>query len=124
MKTRQITENIIDNTIRMEQDHEVQMAREQLYRAASCAIELHDLLRNFSETQDLEAWVQAKITMAAEQLESVRNHLKYEVLSGEIPLVGGYDNLVQVDEMTSSGSIATSMAAPAAVKRKPMMKKR
>lgn len=108
MKTRQITENIVDNTIRMEQDHEVQMARAQLYRAAKHAVELHDMLRNFSDTQNLEAWVQAKITMAAEQLESVKNHLEYEVLSGEIPLVSDDMPMDMPMEMTSSASIAVA----------------
>jgi hypothetical protein len=115
MKRKKIIENIAADAARMEHDHEVQMARAQLYRAAKHAVELHDLLRNFSDTQDLEGWVQAKITMAAEYLESVKNHLEYEVISGEIPLVGNDMPM----EMTSSGSIAV---APAAVKG-PMRKR-
>lgn len=110
MKKKRVRESIVNDTIRMHQDHEVQMARSQLYRAAKYAVELHDLLRNFSDTQDLEAWVQAKITMAAEQLESVKNYLEYEVISGEIPLQNGADHgMLPLDETTSSGSVAVSI---------------
>lgn len=122
MKTKQITENIIDSTIRMEQDHEVQMARAQLYRAAKHAVELHDMLKNFSDSQNLEAWVQAKITMAAEQLESVKNHLEYEVLSGEIPLQPAYDDVVAFEDASAGGMGSASVAAVSAPLGK--MKKR
>jgi hypothetical protein len=119
MKRKHVVENIVDNTIRMEHDHEVQMARAQLYRAAKCAVELHDMLRNFSDRQDLEGWVQAKITMAAEQLESVKNHLEYEVISGEIPLVGDEYGDMPIRETSAGGMSAASVAAVA----KPMGKR-
>ena len=48
--------------------------------------------------------------MATEQLQSVKNHLEYEVLSGEIP-VHASEAMVDIPmEMTSSGSIATAPA--------------
>jgi hypothetical protein len=67
----------------MHRDHEVQMARSQLYSAAQAAIQIHRLLRDISEMEGLEGWVQSKITLASQYLESVRDHLKYEAVSQE-----------------------------------------
>jgi len=64
--------------IDMEDDHEVKSARAQLYRAAKNSIELHKMLKFVSE---LEGWVQAKITIAAENLEAVKNYIEYEMVS-------------------------------------------
>ena len=64
--------------IDMEDDHEVKMAQAQLYRAAKNSIELHKMLKFVSE---LEGWVQAKITIAAENLEAVKNYIEYEMVS-------------------------------------------
>ena len=62
-----------------EMDHEVQMARSELYRAAHSAIELHKMLRMINERQGIEGWVAAKITKAADYLESVYHYLDYEM---------------------------------------------
>ena len=67
----------------MHRDHEVQMARSQLYSAAQAAIQIHRLLRDVSEMEGLEGWVQTKIAVASEYLESVRDYLKYESVSQE-----------------------------------------
>jgi hypothetical protein len=64
-------------------DHEVQMARSELYRAAKCAMSLEKMLKSISEEQGLEGWVQAKITKAADYLESVYHYLDYE-MKGEV----------------------------------------
>ncbi|NDB00127.1 MAG: hypothetical protein EBY25_04065, partial [Betaproteobacteria bacterium] len=56
-------------------DHEVQMARSDLYKAGKYAIELHNMLKRVGEQQGLEGWVQAKITKAADYLESVYHYL-------------------------------------------------
>jgi hypothetical protein len=55
------------------------MARSELYRAGKCAVELGKMLKGISEDQGLEGWVQAKITKAADYLESVYNYLNYEM---------------------------------------------
>ena len=62
-------------------DHEVQMARSELYRAAKCAVSLEKMLKQVSEQQGLEGWVQAKITKAADYLESVYHYMDYEMRS-------------------------------------------
>ena len=60
-------------------DHEVQMARQELYRSAKLALMIHDLLKNVGENQGLEGWVQRKITRAADYIESVFDYLDYEM---------------------------------------------
>ncbi len=83
------TEFIVENSIiaqeadDMHRDHEVQMARSQMYSAAQAAIEIHRLLRDISELEGLEGWVQSKLTLASQYLESVRDYLKYEAVSQE-----------------------------------------
>ena len=86
MKT---TEFIVENEMiaqeahDMHKDHEVQMARSQMYSAAEAAIEIHRLLRDISELEGLEGWVQSKLTLASQYLESVRDYMKYEAVSQE-----------------------------------------
>lgn len=83
------TEFIVENSViaqeadAMHADHEVQMARSQMYSAAQAAIEIHRLLKNISEMQGIEGWVASKLTLASEYLESVRDYLKYEQVSTE-----------------------------------------
>lgn len=118
-----IKENIVDAAHNMQKDHEVQMARGQLYAAADAAIEIHRLLKNVSEEQGLDGWVAAKITMAEDYLNTVRDHLKYEHSPDDMAppsfdakgAAQDLDNLL--GEMSSSGAsgaggFGTSMAAP------------
>ena len=57
-------------------DHEVEMARSDLYQASKDATQLCDMLESISERQGLDGWVQAKITKAADYLSSVRKYLE------------------------------------------------
>lgn len=77
-----LKEGIGEDAHAMALDHEVQMARQECYHAAENAIALHKLLRHMSEQQGLEGWVSAKITLAADYLETVRKHLEYQLMSG------------------------------------------
>ena len=61
-----IQENLADEASKVEQDHEVQMARAQLYKIAKYSIKLHEMLKNVSEQEGLEGWVQSKITKASD----------------------------------------------------------
>lgn len=84
MKTTDfLKEDIVSDAAEMHQDHEVQMARKDCYTAADDAIALHKLLRNISEAQGLEGWVAAKITLAADYLGTVREHLEYKMMSNQ-----------------------------------------
>ena len=68
---------------KVEQDHEVQMARSDLYKAAKYSIKLHERLKNISEEEGLEGWVAAKITKASDYLSSVFHYMDYEMMSSE-----------------------------------------
>lgn len=61
-----------------ERDHEVQMARSDLYKLAKYAIKLHDMLKGVSEAEGIEGWQQAKITKAADYISSVYHALDYD----------------------------------------------
>jgi hypothetical protein len=60
-------------------DHEVQMARQELYRAAKLAFMTHELMKQVSERQGIEGWVASKITRAADYIETVFDYLDYEM---------------------------------------------
>ena len=62
-----------------ERDHEVQMARSDLYKLAKYAIKLHDMLKGVSEAEGIEGWQQAKITKAADYISSVYHALDYDM---------------------------------------------
>ena len=66
--------NIVD-------DHEIDMAKAQVFRAAKSAMEIHKLLMMVN---NLEGWMQAKITLAADYLEAVASNLEYDVVSSSL----------------------------------------
>lgn len=87
----------------MEKDHEVQMARAQLYHLAENSIQLHKLLRKISEEQGLEGWVQSKITLASDYIESVLNHMEYEGMTHDT--MSFHPN--EMEETITAGAVAT-----------------
>lgn len=111
MKTKDfLKEDIVSDAAEMHQDHEVQMARKDCYAAADDAIALHKLLRNITEAQGLEGWVAAKITLAADYLNTVREHLEYQMMSSQEP-AQEMEMPIAEDGGTSAGSVASSMGA-------------
>ena len=78
MTKRHTNEGLADLAQMAEQDHEVQMARAELYKLAKYSIKLHDMLKKVSEQEGLEGWVQSKITKAADYISSVYHHLDYD----------------------------------------------
>jgi len=60
-------------------DDEGRMAKSQLYRAGKYAQEIMD---NIGDDDELEAWVQSKITKAADYLGAVKHYLEYEYRTG------------------------------------------
>ena len=79
-KLKQINEGHLGQMADMaERDHEVQMARADLYKIAKYAIKLHEMLKGVSEIQGIEGWQQAKITKAADYLSSVYHNMDYEM---------------------------------------------
>ena len=57
-------------------DDEGGMAKRQLYKSAKYAMMLHDSLQ---DEDQLEGWVQSKITKAADYLGTVAHYLEYEM---------------------------------------------
>tara|TARA_R110002073_G_scaffold100149_1_gene228236 strand:- start:126 stop:998 length:873 start_codon:yes stop_codon:yes gene_type:complete len=85
MREKDLKENgLADMAYKVEKDHEVQMARGDLYKIAKYGIKLHEMLKGVSEEQGLDGWVQAKITKAADYLGSVYHHLDYEMKFDEV----------------------------------------
>lgn len=76
---KKVNEDLADLAMRAESDHEVQMARAELYKIAKYAIKLHDMLKGVSESEGLDGWVQSKITKSADYIGSVYHHLDYEM---------------------------------------------
>lgn len=77
-----LKEGFVEDAAASFQDHEVQMARKDCFMAAENALALHKLLKNVSEVQGIEGWVAAKITLASDYLNTVREYLEYELMSG------------------------------------------
>ena len=84
MSNKKVNEGLADLAQRAESDHEVQMARADLYKIAKYAIKLHDMLKTVSEADGLEGWQQAKITKASDYISSVYHNLDYKMKFGEI----------------------------------------
>ena len=84
------TEDLALMAHKAEMDHEVQMARSDLYKAAKYSIKLHERLKGISEEQGLEGWVAAKITKASDYLSSVYHYMDYEMMSEETYLPEGW----------------------------------
>ncbi len=82
-KGSSIKEGLADLAQVAERDHEVQMARAQLYKLAKYSIKLHEMLKTVTEQEGLEGWVQAKITKASDYMSSVYHHLDYDMKFAE-----------------------------------------
>jgi hypothetical protein len=61
-------------------DHEAKMARADLFKCAQYSFKLFKMI---SEDQELEGWVQAKITKAADYIASVYHYMEYEMKISE-----------------------------------------
>ena len=83
-KSKELNEDLADLASKAEQDHEVQMARAQLYKIAKYSIKLHDMLKGVSEQEGLEGWVQSKITKAADYMGAVYHNMDYEMKFDEV----------------------------------------
>ena len=84
MNKKQLKEGLADMAYKAESDHEVQMARAELYKIAKYSIKLHEMLKGVDESAGLEGWVQSKITKSADYLGSVYHHLDYQFKFDEV----------------------------------------
>ncbi len=60
-------------------DPEGRMAKSELYRAAKMSMKLFQMIQ---DGQQLEAWVQAKITKSADYLDSIYHYMEYQAKFG------------------------------------------
>ena len=105
MARRKIREGHLgDMAYKAEIDHEVQMARSDLYKIAKYAVELHDMLKSVSEAEGIEGWQQSKITKAADYIGSVYHSMDYEA---HVEM----NESIQLDEMRGFGSLKDLVAA-------------
>ena len=79
MKHKNISEGVLDVT-----DEEGWMAKSQLYKIAKYAGELHSMI---GDTDELEPWMQAKITKAADYMGAVKHYMEYNMVSSTVAQV-------------------------------------
>jgi hypothetical protein len=66
-------------------DHEVEMARSDLFSAAKNAKQVYEMIQDVSEEEGLEGWVQEKIIKANDYLNTIREYLEGKQLQQEMP---------------------------------------
>ena len=95
-----VTEGVLDST-----DDDGWMAKSQLYQLAKYAAELHKMI---NDSDDLEPWVQAKITTATEDISSVKHYMEYLVTNGaeievepenQMPMVSPSKSNISIDDV-------------------------
>ena len=68
-------------------DHEVNMARSDLFKTMGYARDIYKMLERVSEQEGIEGWVASKMTKAADYLSSVKHYIEHEIaradMSGE-----------------------------------------
>jgi hypothetical protein len=83
-------------------DHsESRMARADLYRAAKNAMKLFELVHT---GQELEGWVQAKITKAADYLDSVYHYMEYQAKFGAGGTASSLEDIISDASMPAQKS--------------------
>jgi hypothetical protein len=80
---------------RVRTDHEVQMAKSDLYQAAKNAVKIFTMIKDTSEQEGIEGWVQEKIIKAADYLNTVREYLEGQQIQEEDESVGPVGQLVK-----------------------------
>ena len=65
-------------------DHEVEMARSDLFHAAQNAKEVYKMIQHVSEEEGLEGWVQEKIIKANDYLNTIREYLEHKTYVQEM----------------------------------------
>lgn len=63
-------------------DHEVEMARSDLFSAAKNAQQVYSMIKDISEDEGLEGWVQEKIIKANDYLNTIREYLEGKQVQG------------------------------------------
>ena len=76
----EIMEGVLDDT-----DDDGWMAKSELYKLSKYAIQLHGMIQ---DNENLEPWVQSKITKAADYIATVKHYMEYlEATEGQPEIV-------------------------------------
>jgi hypothetical protein len=90
-------------------DHDVEMARSDLFSAAKNAKQVYELIADVSEEEGLEGWVQEKIIKSNDYLNTIREYLEGKQLQNEMTvgvIAGGGVNEAQ----SLGGALKNSLA--------------
>jgi len=79
-KPQQVQEMGCGNQMHHQSHDESDMAKSQLHRASEYATELEHMIH---DGEELDAWIQAKITKAVDYLSSVKHYLQYNKMKGD-----------------------------------------
>jgi len=90
MTNKKITEGVLDDM-----DDDGFMAKRQLYDLAKYSVELHRMIQ---DTDNLEPWIQAKITKAADYIDTVKHYMEYKDVDDAADMADevGFDDLAGV----------------------------
>jgi hypothetical protein len=69
---------IMDIEQSRKEDHDAKMARADLYKLAQYSAKLFKMI---NENEEIDGWVQAKITKASDYISSVYHYLEYEKMA-------------------------------------------
>lgn len=91
IKEAKLTEGVLDDM-----DDDGFMAKRQLYDIAKAAVQLH---KQIQDTDNLEPWIQAKITKANDYLETIYHYMEYKNVraAGETADVMGPPDMDNMD---------------------------
>ena len=105
VKESKLTEGVLDDM-----DDDGFMAKRQLYDLAKYSVELHRMIQ---DTDNLEPWVQAKITKAADYISTVKHYLEYQGVRGAEGTADqmGADDMADIDDMDAQ-VVATGEVLP------------
>lgn len=81
-------------------DHEVEMAKTDLFQAAKNAKQIYEMIKDVPEEEGLRAWVQEKIIKANDYLNTVREYLEgkqLQEMTGGV-IAGGGSNFEEAAE--------------------------
>ena len=74
-------------------DHEVEMARSDLFSAAKNAKKVYSMIKDLGEDEGLDGWVQEKIIKANDYLNTIREYLEGKQVQGVAEGEGKLDEL-------------------------------
>ena len=102
-KLEQLNEgHMSDMAHEVEKDHEVQMARSDLYKAAKYAVSIHKMMKDVSEMEGIDGWVASKITKASDYLGSVKHYMEGQMMQdvelAVVPVAGDMTDAMTMPE--------------------------